>query len=346
MRNKPIFVFIVLLHLTGVLASPLSAQTDTSTFIRARFPGGERAFSLYWDRNFAPSWKFRANPPEGEGLLRFDVDEQGNISNIRVMKSLTPELDRQAIDAAARMPRWQPAILDGKPVASSVETYYFLLIDRYGSKSVPWEEKEEQAARYGLAMDLWGGLMPHTGDFGKYMGTVRGSLGIEFSYRSGPFSVGLGWDILAVSRVKEVFHLNNRAVNEGYIATPFYVYLPFRYTIESASKWILAPMIAPGIQHLSIDQRAPGGSGSNPVTIAEVTGFALGIGLHAGKRVYVREYYNPVKNRPRYESTYLGMRLMVNRIGLNLPDSTPLKGTAITMAFSLSGWLQPFAKKQ
>ncbi|MFM8487360.1 MAG: hypothetical protein ACKOCH_13585, partial [Bacteroidota bacterium] len=72
----------------------------------------------------------------------------------------------------------------------------------------------------------------------------------------------------------------------------------------------------------------------------------LGVGLHAGKRVYVREYYNPVKNRPRYESTYIGMRLMVNRIGLDVPNSTPMKGTAITLAFSFNGWMQPFAKKK
>ena len=346
MRNKLIPIFAVLLPLLCFFASQLLAQTDTSAFTRASFPGGERAFTLYWDRNFAPSWKFRVNPPEGEGLLRFDVDEQGNISHITVVKSLTPDLDRQAVEAAARMPRWQPATLDGKPVASSVETYYFILLDRYGSLSINWEEKETQAARHGLAMDLWAGLMPHTGDFSRYMGTVRGSLGIEFSYRTGPFSVGLGWDILAVSRVKEAFSLNNRIANEGYIATPFYVYIPFRYTIETSSKWVFAPMIAPGVQYLEINQRGPGGSGSNRAPVTDIIAATLGVGLHAVKRVYVREYYNPVKNRPRYESTYLGMRLMVNRIGLDLPNSTPMKGTAITLAFSFNGWMQPFSKKK
>ncbi|MFM8488012.1 MAG: energy transducer TonB, partial [Bacteroidota bacterium] len=118
MKNKTIPALAVLLQLICCFAQPLSAQTDTA-FTRASFPGGERAFTLYWDRNFAPAWKFRVNPPEGEGLLRFDVDEQGNISHIRVLKSLTPDLDKQAVDAAARMPRWQPATLDGKPVASS-----------------------------------------------------------------------------------------------------------------------------------------------------------------------------------------------------------------------------------
>lgn len=345
MINKPIFSFIVLVQLAVCLPFTLSAQADTSTFVRASFPGGERAFSLYWDRNFAPSWKFRANPPEGEGLLRFYVDEQGNVSNIQILKSLTPDLDKQALAAAAGMPRWQPAILDGKPVASSVETYYFLLIDRYGSKSVPWEEKEEQATRHGLAMDLWGGLMPHTGDFARYMGAIRGSLGIEFSYRNGPFSVGLGWDILAVSRVREYFQVNNLAANERFLAAPVYMYVPVRYTIESSSRWVFAPMLTPGVQYLEIHQRGIGGSGSNPVKVTDISAFTLGIGLHASKRVYVREYYNPVRNRPRYESTYIGMRLMLNRIGLNQPDSTPMKGTAITLAFSLSGWLQPFAKK-
>ncbi|MEY4203415.1 MAG: hypothetical protein RL013_1118, partial [Bacteroidota bacterium] len=150
MRNKLIPIIAVLLPLLCFFASQLSAQTDTSSFTRASFPGGERAFSLYWDRNFAPSYKFRVNPPEGEGLLRFDVDEEGRISNITVLKSLTPDLDKQAVEAAARMPRWQPATLDGKPVVSSVETYYFILLDRYGSLSIKWEEKEAQAARHGL----------------------------------------------------------------------------------------------------------------------------------------------------------------------------------------------------
>lgn len=318
-----------------LLFSSTNAQVD-STYIRARFPGGDRAFAIYWDRNFEIPMKFRFDPPDGEGVVRFEVNIDGSIQNVSITRSLVPELDQSALEAVRKMPRWEPGRQGGEPVLSYIEYSYFVLIDRNGSKRVEWSTKEAQAVRGGLYIDLWAGAMIHTNDWGHYFNPVRPSMGIEFGYRFGPWSVGAGWDVLSVSKVKQPFVLEMQPIEEGMRLSPLYFYLPLRYRFETASKWTIAPMIAPTINHLEINKRESG----DQTIVETVNFFSLATGLHVGKRLFVREYYNPVKRKMRYESTYASARLMVNFANLHKKTSTAMKGAAISLGFSFSGWLQ------
>lgn len=58
----------------------------------------------------------RANGTQGTVILRVLVTEDGNVSNIRVVRGLPDGLTEQAIDAARRT-KFKPAIKDGKAVA-------------------------------------------------------------------------------------------------------------------------------------------------------------------------------------------------------------------------------------
>ena len=44
------------------------------------------------------------------------VDKQGKISDIQVLRGVTPELDQAAIDVMCTLPDWKPGMQDGKPV--------------------------------------------------------------------------------------------------------------------------------------------------------------------------------------------------------------------------------------
>lgn len=58
----------------------------------------------------------RANSIQGSVTLRALVDENGNVSAVRVIRGLPDGLNEQAI-AAARLTKFKPAMKDGKPVA-------------------------------------------------------------------------------------------------------------------------------------------------------------------------------------------------------------------------------------
>ncbi|MGG6550290.1 UNVERIFIED_CONTAM: energy transducer TonB, partial [Prevotella sp. 15_C9] len=48
----------------------------------------------------------------------FTVNEVGSLSDITVMKNLTPALDEESILVVKSMPKWKPANLKGKAVKS------------------------------------------------------------------------------------------------------------------------------------------------------------------------------------------------------------------------------------
>ena len=51
-------------------------------------------------------------------VVVFNVDEDGSISNVRVKESVRPDLDKEAISVVRKMPRWKPAISNGRQVRS------------------------------------------------------------------------------------------------------------------------------------------------------------------------------------------------------------------------------------
>ena len=57
-------------------------------------------------------------------MLRFVVDKQGYIKNVEVMRSLDPQLDKEAVRVVEAMPRWNA----GKSNGFAVDTYYTLPI--------------------------------------------------------------------------------------------------------------------------------------------------------------------------------------------------------------------------
>jgi protein TonB len=57
---------------------------------------------------------------QGKCYLKFVVSENGNVSNVNVVKGVTdcPECDKEAIRVVRSMPNWKPAKMNGKAVNS------------------------------------------------------------------------------------------------------------------------------------------------------------------------------------------------------------------------------------
>ena len=57
-----------------------------------------------------------SNKPEGISYISFIVTKEGNIQDIRVIKSLDPTLDQAAIEIIKQMPRLIPGSSKGKVI--------------------------------------------------------------------------------------------------------------------------------------------------------------------------------------------------------------------------------------
>jgi TonB family protein len=48
--------------------------------------------------------------------VEFTVKKDGSVSDIKVIRSVNPELDAEAIRVISAMPKWKPAEQNGTPV--------------------------------------------------------------------------------------------------------------------------------------------------------------------------------------------------------------------------------------
>ena len=55
------------------------------------------------------------NGIQGRVVVNFVVEKDGSISNVQVVRSVDPALDREAVNVVKRMPKWNPGMNNGQP---------------------------------------------------------------------------------------------------------------------------------------------------------------------------------------------------------------------------------------
>lgn len=84
----------------------------------ASFPGGSVALMQYIAQNLRyPNIQGDCNI-QGRVIVGFTINEDGILSDIKVMKSISPAFDEEAIRVVKSMPKWNPAKQNGKAVKS------------------------------------------------------------------------------------------------------------------------------------------------------------------------------------------------------------------------------------
>lgn len=82
------------------------------------FPGGEKALKDYITKNTVYPKEARENSVEGVVTVSFTVAADGSLSDIKVVRLVDPDLEKEAIRVVTAMPAWTPAENQGVPVAA------------------------------------------------------------------------------------------------------------------------------------------------------------------------------------------------------------------------------------
>ena len=84
------------------------------------FPGGDAALMGYLRDNMHYPTVAAENGVQGRVVVGFVVERDGSITDVNVLRSVDPSLDREAMRVVKSMPRWQP----GKQNGSAVRVKY------------------------------------------------------------------------------------------------------------------------------------------------------------------------------------------------------------------------------
>ncbi len=120
------------LALLGLLSLPacsskkgISKEEMVYTVVKenAHFKGGERARMEFIAKNVVYPQDAIKQGLEGSVYVGFNVNTNGRLSDIKVVRGVTPLLDKEAIKVVKRMPKWIPAKnFDGKIVKQAMVT--------------------------------------------------------------------------------------------------------------------------------------------------------------------------------------------------------------------------------
>jgi len=108
------------------------AQTDTppvnDTTIYTKvdkapeFVGGKSKFYGFLGATTRYPRHAREHNIQGRVELSFVVESDGKLSNIKIIKSVAPDIDAEALRVLKLSPNWSPGIKDGQPVRTRFQT--------------------------------------------------------------------------------------------------------------------------------------------------------------------------------------------------------------------------------
>ncbi len=92
---------------------------DTTALVNQsmpQFPGGDKALMQFLNENIIYPTKAKEDNVQGMVLVKFVVDVDGSIIDPHILRSVSPECDAEVMRSLSIMPRWSPAVEEGKVV--------------------------------------------------------------------------------------------------------------------------------------------------------------------------------------------------------------------------------------
>lgn len=80
------------------------------------FPGGQAALQKWLRDNIKYPVVAAENGIEGRVIVQFVVGKNGSVSNVKVVRSVDPSLDKEAVRVVSSMPHWTPGRQNGSEV--------------------------------------------------------------------------------------------------------------------------------------------------------------------------------------------------------------------------------------
>jgi len=82
------------------------------------FPGGAELLGRYVAMNTKYPEAAREKGIQGKVVVKFRITSRGTVNGYEISKSVSPELDAEALRVVKTITRFEPAIVEGKPVTA------------------------------------------------------------------------------------------------------------------------------------------------------------------------------------------------------------------------------------
>lgn len=84
------------------------------------FPGGSQELAKYLTKNMKYPRNSENSSSRGKVLVSFNVENDGKISNVKIVEGINMVLNNEAKRVVEIMPNWEPALLDGNAISQVI----------------------------------------------------------------------------------------------------------------------------------------------------------------------------------------------------------------------------------
>ena len=125
--------------------------------------GGMPALREYLSKNIKYPEAAMKKGIQGRGIVQFVVEKDGSITNVKILRGVDPELDKEAVRVVSAMPKWKPGTQRGEAVRVrfTVPVMFRLTEDKIPVKYAPIENKINELVVVGYAPE--GTTVPEEG---------------------------------------------------------------------------------------------------------------------------------------------------------------------------------------
>lgn len=109
------FLAMIMFGLLFVGSLPVSAQVRMLAEQMPQFEGGVSGLKSWIKQNMNYPQEAIANKVEGRVMVKLIITEDGSVSEPKIVRPVSDLLDAEALRLVSQMPKWQPAMQDGKP---------------------------------------------------------------------------------------------------------------------------------------------------------------------------------------------------------------------------------------
>jgi len=123
---KTLFFAALLLSSTALFAqTPVKVQKETTkdegkifTIVEEmpQFRGGQDSLTSYLVRNLKYPLEAQKNKTKGKVYITFVVSKTGDITDVKILRGVSQQIDEEALRVIKLMPAWTPGKQNGKPV--------------------------------------------------------------------------------------------------------------------------------------------------------------------------------------------------------------------------------------
>lgn len=120
--KKGALIIMLLLSVSFTRAQIIVTGQDTTVYTKidknAEFPGGMPGLDQYLSTNLVYPESARKNKLEGMVFVSFTVEKEGNLSDLKILRGVSPDIDAEAIRVFSAAPAWSPGKKNGVAVRS------------------------------------------------------------------------------------------------------------------------------------------------------------------------------------------------------------------------------------